>query len=501
MDVLAAMFRKAEEDGILSRFGIAAIMHRVLLYADDVVVLAKPDRAELEAVRRILDCFGEASGLKVNFAKSAVTPIRCPEAAMLFVHDAILCQVMALPCTYLGLPFLVRKLRKADLQPVLDKLGGKLSTWRARLMTREDRAVYVQAMMTASVIYHLMALDLEPWFFQAVDKLRRGFFWAGCMDANGGSCAIAWDQVCQPKILGGLGFHNLWHLNTALRTRWIWLQKTDTTKPWCDLELGTSVHSRSLFNASVVVSVGSGTSVMFWVDPWIGGLDAGSIAPELMKHVRPSVKRTHMVADGLPEHAWAHDISGELTLGALRGYLKLWGAIQNVQRLGVDEADTFRWKWTASGSFTAKTAYLMLFHGTTALAGAANVWKSFAPLKHKMHAWLALHRRCWTVDRRRQRGLPSHIMCLLCGSHEETIDHISLQCPFATAIWTGAVTHLGLPNIVPSDRAELGEWWPLAVNRSAASERRTANSFISLVVRTLWLERNARVFDRKCTSV
>jgi hypothetical protein len=31
-------------------------------------------------------------------------------------------------------------------------------------MTREGRAVYVQVVMTATVIYHLMALDLEPWF-------------------------------------------------------------------------------------------------------------------------------------------------------------------------------------------------------------------------------------------------------------------------------------------------------------------------------------------------
>jgi hypothetical protein len=117
-----------------------------------------------------------------------------------------------------------------------------------------------------------------------------------------------------------------------------------------------------------------------------------------------------------------------------------------------------------------------------------------------MHAWLGLRRRCWTVDRRQRRGLPSHIMCPLCGSREETIDHISLQYPFATTIWTGAIMRLGLPNIVPSDHAELGEWWPLAVNRFAASDRRTANSFILLVVRTLWITRNARVFNRKCTS-
>jgi hypothetical protein len=44
MDVLAAMFCAAERAGILSRFGAAGIKHRVSLYADDVVVFAKPDR-------------------------------------------------------------------------------------------------------------------------------------------------------------------------------------------------------------------------------------------------------------------------------------------------------------------------------------------------------------------------------------------------------------------------------------------------------------------------
>jgi hypothetical protein len=69
-----------------------------------------------------------------------------------------------------------------------------------------------------------------------------------------------------------------------------------------------------------------------------------------------------------------------------------------------------------------------------------------------------------------------------------------LQCPFATAVWTGAVTRLGLPNIVPSELAEIREWWPEATVRFARSDRKTANSFIMLVMRSLWLERNARVF-------
>jgi hypothetical protein len=31
--------------------------------------------------------------------------------------------------------------------------------------------VYVQAIMTASVVYHLLALDVDPWFIKDVDKL------------------------------------------------------------------------------------------------------------------------------------------------------------------------------------------------------------------------------------------------------------------------------------------------------------------------------------------
>jgi hypothetical protein len=75
----------------------------------------------------------------------------------------------------------------------------------------------------------------------------------------------------------------------------LWLQKTDSTKPWCGLDLSLSEESRALFNASVSISVRSGTSIKFWEDAWIGGLDASSIAPALLKHIRPSVRAKLLV--------------------------------------------------------------------------------------------------------------------------------------------------------------------------------------------------------------
>jgi hypothetical protein len=55
----------------------AGLKHRVSLYADDVVIFARPEAAELGVVKAILDCFGGACGLVVNYAKSVAAPIRC----------------------------------------------------------------------------------------------------------------------------------------------------------------------------------------------------------------------------------------------------------------------------------------------------------------------------------------------------------------------------------------------------------------------------------------
>jgi hypothetical protein len=162
-------------------------------------------------------------------------------------------------------------LRTDDLQLVLDKLASKLAFWKARLLTKDGRVAYVQAVMTASVIYQLLALDIDPWFIDAVDRLRRDFLWAGKPGARGGCCLVAWHKVCQPKHLGGLGFHDLRKLNAALRARWLWFQKTDLTKPWSGLSLRVVPDAVAVFNASIKITIGDGARVVFWEDPWSMG--------------------------------------------------------------------------------------------------------------------------------------------------------------------------------------------------------------------------------------
>jgi hypothetical protein len=88
-------------------------------------------------------------------------------------------------------------------------------------------------------------------------------------------------------------------MNIALRTRWMWLQKTDSTKPWSGLDLQVGQDSIALFHASVRITIGDGASTLFWEDAWVCGLTVEAIAPDLVKLVRPGLRTRRTVRDGL----------------------------------------------------------------------------------------------------------------------------------------------------------------------------------------------------------
>jgi hypothetical protein len=205
MDVLGHMVAKAAADGMLQPLSSRALQHRISLYADDVVLLLRPEATDIIVAMGILQLFGEASGLKTNLQKSNVLPIRCGNTEMSLVHELLPCALMDFPCKHLGLPLSLKKLTKEHIQPVIDKIADQLPGWKGDLMTRAGRRIQVQFVLTAMLIYLVMAIDFPPWAIKAVDKLRRSFLWSGRKDARGGHCLVAWGKVTRPSELRGLG--------------------------------------------------------------------------------------------------------------------------------------------------------------------------------------------------------------------------------------------------------------------------------------------------------
>jgi len=146
------------------------------------------------------------------------------------------------------------------------------------------------------LVYLAMAVELPPWALRAIDKIRRNFLWRGRKDAKSGHCLLAWPKVCRPVEIIGLGISNLQNLNSALRMRWIWLQKTWLTTLVCIrnssswLCLGLIFHGR----LAVVSEVRNVTSTLFWTDRWLHGQCIADLAPQLFSLVtkRRAYKRT-----------------------------------------------------------------------------------------------------------------------------------------------------------------------------------------------------------------
>jgi hypothetical protein len=165
----------------------------------------------------LLDMIGHVSGLQTNMSKSSMSPIHCSEEELTAIANALSCSVKAFPCIYLGLPLTIGRPTKEVLLPLVDKVADYLPGWKASLLNRPGRLVMVKVVLTATPIYHLIALDLPKWVFKAIDKRRRGFLWKGHDQANGGNCLVAWEKVQRPLEYGGLGIHNLELLGSALR--------------------------------------------------------------------------------------------------------------------------------------------------------------------------------------------------------------------------------------------------------------------------------------------
>jgi hypothetical protein len=73
---------------------------------------------------------------------------------------------------------------------------------------------------------------------------------------------------------------------------------------------------------SLLRSIRNGHSFKFWIDPWIDGACIAAFAPELFAAVAASRRRMRMVAQGLPNNAWIHDITGGLTVPVLIQYFR-----------------------------------------------------------------------------------------------------------------------------------------------------------------------------------
>ncbi|XP_066159603.1 uncharacterized protein [Oryza sativa Japonica Group] len=140
IDPLQKLLARAQEEGLLQPLHKWTARLNVALYADDVVVFTRPDKQELHTVQTILHNFGISTGMVTNLSKSEVYAIRCEDLDLQNILSPFPAQRKAFPCTYLGLPLHIRKLKKSDVQPLIDRFSARLPTWKGKLLNKTGRS-------------------------------------------------------------------------------------------------------------------------------------------------------------------------------------------------------------------------------------------------------------------------------------------------------------------------------------------------------------------------
>nr|BAJ87385.1 predicted protein [Hordeum vulgare subsp. vulgare] len=391
VDALARLMHRALQTGILRRLHPRRMVPAISLYADDVMLFCHAEMEEVLAVKSILGIFETTSGLQVNYGKSSATTLHGDEdsAALL---EALGCQAANLPITYLGIPLTTRRLTAAQMQSLIDAVADRLPTWKAWLMNKAGRLALVKSVPSAIPTHQMLALAPPKKTLKQLEKIQRGFLWAGRAAAQGGHCHVNWRTVSRPLVLGGLGIRDLERTGLALQLRWLWLSRTDADRAWQGLDLQFSREELGLFHASTFMVLGDGHTALFWEDRWLHGQSIRELAPLLYLCIPKNRRRARMVAEGLAGNAWARDIRGVVVLQEIGQYLTTWQHVAHTTLSA--EPDKLVWKWTANGVYSARSCYQATFHGSFTCHSWQLIWKGWAPPKVKFFHWLVNLDRC-----------------------------------------------------------------------------------------------------------
>jgi hypothetical protein len=65
----------------------------------------------------------------------------------------------------------------------------------------------------------------------------------------------------------------------ALRLRWPWLERMDSSKIWAGSSNPCSEADMDIFYAATKITIGNGCKISFWDAPWLEGRKPKEIAP------------------------------------------------------------------------------------------------------------------------------------------------------------------------------------------------------------------------------
>ncbi|XP_062088587.1 uncharacterized protein LOC133795153 [Humulus lupulus] len=205
-----------------------------LCFADDLVIFCKGNNASVQIIQQCFKDFSAASGLTANLEKSRVYFGGLTETETKIILKDLHFAEGEFPLKYLGVPLRPTKWRVGDCANIIQKIQLKLHHWSNRHLSFAGKAQLIHSVLLGIRAFWMSIFLLPKSVINEIDHLCRRFLWGTSRwNENRSKFHItAWDQVCLPKHLGGIGFRDGTKWNMVLLAKYIWAVSTKQDILW-----------------------------------------------------------------------------------------------------------------------------------------------------------------------------------------------------------------------------------------------------------------------------
>ena len=232
-DVFSRMLNKAAKNnmltGMMSNIFPQGIIS--LQYADDTLLFLENSLESAKNLEWLLACFEQMSGLRINFHKCDLVPINIDRDEATSFAQSLGYELSSFPIKYLGAPLHYSKIRREDLQPLVDSIIKRAAGWRGRLLSFGKRLILVQACLASIPAYLMGYIKFPKWATNMINSQLAHCFWDD-YEGHHKYHLAAWGNIALKKQFGSLGIPNIADMNLSLLASWAKRYFNDDGKIW-----------------------------------------------------------------------------------------------------------------------------------------------------------------------------------------------------------------------------------------------------------------------------
>lgn len=148
-----------------------------LQYVDDTILFLENSIEEYTNLTMVLTCFEKVSGMKINYTKSELISINMSvEETNPFVED-LGCKKGNFIIKYPVIHLHYDKLRREDIQPLIDKILKGITCWRGKLLSYKCRLVLIHTCLANIPDYLLSFFKFPKWATELIITQMSNCLW------------------------------------------------------------------------------------------------------------------------------------------------------------------------------------------------------------------------------------------------------------------------------------------------------------------------------------